>query len=215
LSPGPDHGVWRPSGIVGFQTLSIAVALVAVAWDIAAAVSPAIPAPRVPPVVLLALSVLASERIRLPLQNTVAIGLLAGGAGWAAALAGPGPRPPLPSLVAAAALGVVAVPGARALVRELRRNAGKPRGWELPAITAALSVPLWESGRVGSSDVHARSPGTVVAEWALATVGSILLQAALTPWWIDKRRVRVPANPMAAVPWIACMIAALFRNAHR
>jgi hypothetical protein len=68
-------------------------------------------------------------------------------------------------------------------------------------------------GRAWWSNVPPRSPGAVAVEWAVATAGTIFLQALLTPWWIDKRRVPVAPNPAAAIPWILFVIDALVRNA--
>ena len=202
------NGAWLPPGLHAFQGVVTVLAVVGTAWELAATPPPPVPAP-----VLLSVAVLVSERIRVPLQNTVAIAVLSAGTGLVAALAlAPRPRS-VRDLAVAAAIAIVAVPGARALLRELRRGADVPRGWELPALTTALSVPAWEFGRVWWIADPSRTATGVATDWALAAVASFVLQAALTPWWIDKRRIVVPANPLAAAPWLAFAIAAVVRAA--
>lgn len=208
MNRDPANGVWLPPGLRTAQWIAVWVAVLATAWE-----STPLPPLPVPAPVLLAIAVLVSERVRVPFQNTVAIAVLSSVSGLVAAWATAPRTLATRGALCAASIAVVAVPGARALLRQLRRGSTAPRGWELPALTAALAVPAWELGRAWWAADAARTPTAIAIDWTVAAVASFVLQAALTPWWVDKRRIAPEANPLAAIPWIAFAIAALVRAA--
>lgn len=201
MNPPASHGVWQPPGVRRARLALLVLAAVAAAHEAAFVLRPSLPAPPLHAEWPLALAVLAGERLRLPLQNVVALAVLSAAGGVAALFAQATPNPPLTAAAAAAALAVVALPGARCVARWTHQRLVPPRGWSLPLLTALLAALAWESGR------HAWLRGVLPhspARAALALPACLAAQFALTPWWVDKRRVAVEPDPLSTLPWLAC-----------
>jgi hypothetical protein len=205
-------GVWTPPGIKIFRDVVLCAGLAAMSWEMLSALG--FPFSRPPPALglgLLGLAALASERLRLPFQNGVALALLSGGTGcFAMAWTRGHPSENRPWLVAFT-LGLLAGPAARNAARELLRAVFRrpPVGWALPGLTLTLGIVIWTLGQ--PTWLRPTGSGTLpsaagLSSTLLPVVCLLVLQFALTPWWIDKRRIAVPADPRSALPWLGAVL---------
>lgn len=159
---------------------------------------------------LMAGTVLASEALRLPLQNLAAVGLIPGGLGVAAAFSLAGLRwPNTPLFLNAATVAIIAGPGSRIVAREILRFRTGPPGWTLPGLTTALAAAAWKIGESFWRPPSLPNPGRFWTEWACVAVGAVVLQWLLTPWWIDKRRILPRPDPLGVLPWLLLGVAGM------